>query len=255
MTMPFHDEAIDEMAKEKSSAKEKVQSAILAILTLAYAYRDRKGTFSFAAYPKLDKEVNRILIALSDGLLREAEGRAESLLEALGIDEEDYESVLEEAESGGEGIVWALDMHASNLKRLLEAWIAIMFANGMSVQETLTKVLVYMDAPDASPMWRDAVRARTVDPNEVKFGRGYQRKIADAFAVLLQTFIYSAFLAGTVRKGREAGAIGYRTFRQSNYDCPLCDSLTEQVWPIDTMVLPAHPRCVCGMELVYPEES
>ena len=70
----------------------------------------------------------------------------------------------------------------------------------------------------------------------------------------LQTFIYSAFLKGTVMKGRRDGAIGYRTFRQSNYDCPLCDSLTKQIWPIDEEVLPAHPRCVCGIEFVYPDD-
>jgi len=75
--------------------------------------------------------------------------------------------------------------------------------------------------------------------------------VADAVAVLLQTFIYKSFVLGTLKKGREAGAIGYRTFRQSNYDCPLCDSLTKRVWPIGTAVLPAHPRCVCGIEFVY----
>lgn len=250
MTMPFHDEAVSEMAKEKQVARKRVQAAILAILALADGYRRRDGTFAFADYPELDDEVNKILIELSDGLLKDAEERARRILEML--EEGDYsDELIESAESGENGMVWALDMHSSNLKSLLEAWIAIMFARSLTVNETLSRVLVYMDSPNSSPMWRDAVRQKLVDPNEVRFGKGYQRKIIDAYAVLLQTFIYTTFLLGAVRKGREDGAIGYRTFRQSNYDCPLCDSLTERVWPIDTMVLPAHPRCVCGIELVY----
>lgn len=248
--MRFQKEAIDEMAKEKSSSKEKVQAAIISILILANRFRNDGGRFSFGDYPELDEEVNRILIALSDDLLKEAEERAIRLLEMLG-EAEDEEAILEEAERGENGIVWALDMHSSNLKHVLEAWIAIMFARSLSVNETYTKVITYMDAPDASGMWRDAVRKRLVDPNEVRFGKGYQRKVADAFAILLQTLIYTSFLAGTIRKGRKGGAIGYRTFRQSGYDCALCDALTERIWPIGVMVLPAHPRCVCGVEFVY----
>ena len=250
MTMPFHAEAVDEMAREKQTARKRVQAAILAILDLADAYRNPDGTFSFADHPELDDEVNKILIRLSDGLIKDAEERARRLIELLEMEEE-ADDIVEEAETGENGLLWATDMHSSNLKKLLEAWIAIMFARRLTVNETLTRVLVYMDAPNASPMWREAVKERLVDPNEVRFGRGYQRKVADAFAILLQSFIYTTFIIATVRKGRRDGAIGYRTFRQSNYDCPLCDSLTERVWPIDTMVLPAHPRCVCGISFVY----
>ena len=250
--MRFHDEAIDEMAREKPAAKQRVREAVLAILTLANAYRDSDGTFRFEDHPELDGEVNRILIELSDNLLQEAEQRARRLLAYLEMEDE-ADDIIAEAESGEHGMTWALDMHSSNLKKLLEAWVAIMFARSLSVNDTLRQVLVYMDTPEASRLWRDSVRQKAVDPNEVRFGRGYQRNIPNALAALLQTFIYTAFLSGTVRKGRSEGAIGYRTFRQSDYNCPVCDSLTEKVWPLDVMVLPAHPRCVCSLELVYQE--
>lgn len=238
------------MAKVKASARERVTKTIIAVLTLAETYRNGDAPFSFDAYPELDAEVNRMLIALSDGMLEEAEKRARNVLDLLELGE-DEESVIREEEDRENGLLWAIDLHSSNLKRLLEAWIAIMFARSLSPTQTLTQMLVYMDAPEASALWRDAVRKRVVDPNEVRFGKGYQRRIADAFTVLLQTFVYTVFVAGTLLKGRREGAIGYRTYRQSGYDCPLCDSLTERIWPLDTMVIPAHPRCVCGIELVY----
>lgn len=252
--MRFHDKAIDEMAKEKPSAKQRVREAVLAILTLANGYRDRDGVFRFEDYPELDGEVNRILIELSDNLLKEAEQRARRLLALLEMQDE-ADDIIAEAESGERGMTWALDMHSSNLKRLLEAWVVIMFARSLSVNDALRQVLVYMDSPEVSRLWRDAIRQKAIDQNEVRFGKGYQKNIANAYATLLQTFIYTAFLSGTMRKGRNEGAIGYRTFRQSDYNCPLCDSLTENVWPLDAMVLPAHPRCVCGIELVYQEQQ
>lgn len=251
--MRYFDETITEMAREKSSAKRRVNKAVLAILLLADEYRDGDGRFSFDKYPELDDQVNLLLIEMSDGLLKQAENRARKILSWLELRDFYADEALAEAESGDEGLTWALDMHASNLKKVVEAWVVIMFANGMTVHETYPKVIAYMAAPDASPLWKESIRARLVDKNEVRFGKGYQRRVAEAVAILLQTFLYTVLVAGTLRKGVEGGAYGYRVFRQSGYDCPLCDSLTEGIWPIGTRVLPAHPRCVCGIELVYPE--
>ena len=251
--MRFHDDALDEMAGAKSSSKRRINKAILEILTLANAYRSDGGDFSFDMHPEFDEEVDRILIAMSDGLLQDAERRARKLLALLELEEDEIDETIADAESGEHGLQWALDMHASNLKALLGVWIALMFAKDLTVNKTFTHAIAYMNAPEASPLWREAVRARIVDPNEVRFGRGYQRRIPDAVAVLMQTFIYTAFTKGYIRKGGKDGAIGYRTFRQSNYDCAMCDSLTKRVWPIDEAVIPAHPRCVCGIELVFPD--
>lgn len=251
--MKFHDEALDEMAGAKSSAKRRINKTILRILTLADAYRSYGDEFSFDVVPEFDEEVDRILIEMSDGLLQDAEKRARKLLAMLELEEEEMDEIIGESESGENGLQWAIDMHASNLKALLGVWIAIMFAKGLSVNKAFTQVIGYMESPESSPLWKEVVRARIVDPNEVRFGRGYQRRIPDAVGVLLQTFIYTAFARGYITKGRKDGAIGYRTFRQSNYDCELCDSLTTRVWPIDELVIPAHQRCVCGIELVYPD--
>ena len=251
--MRFHDDALDEMARAKSSAKRKVNKAVLRILTLADAYRGRGGKFAFEDYPELDGEVNRVLIELSDDLLKDAEKRARRLLALLELEEYEQDEIVSDAESGEHGLQWAIDMHASNLKAVLGVWITLMFAKGLTVNKAFAQAIGYMEAPEASPLWKESIRARLVDPSEVRFGKGYKRRIPDAMAVLLQTFIYTAFAAGYIRKGGKDGAIGYRTFRQSNYDCALCDSLTTRVWPIDTVVLPAHPRCVCGIELVFPQ--
>ena len=51
--MRYFDETITEMAREKSSAKRRVNKAVLAILLLADEYRDGDGRFSFDKYPEL----------------------------------------------------------------------------------------------------------------------------------------------------------------------------------------------------------
>ena len=56
-------------------------------------------------------------------------------------------------------------MKKSNLKKLLEGWLTIAFANGWSQADALAKIASNLDEPQTSPMWRDAIRAKMIDPN------------------------------------------------------------------------------------------
>ena len=49
-----------------------------------------------------------------------------------------------------------------------------------------------------------------------------------------------------------SGAIGFRTFRNSTYPCPICDdSAAVELHPMDDPVPPLHLNCVCGCVFIY----
>lgn len=242
--MEHRDEALKEMAKVTLFVQTKVEDAIKEILRLAEPYKDTAGTFTFAAEPELDTKVNSVLIALSDDCRNRAESASRAALDNLRADI-DEDEIIEEQEDEGNGLLWAFDMHCSNLKRLLEAWIAIWFANDLARMDAYSQIMSYMNAPGASRMWRDSVRARLVDPNEVKFGRGYQRNIPNALTITLQTFIYGVFMIGAIQAAEQRGALYYRTVRGSSYDCPFCDEECEVIRPITEPFTGYHPRCMC----------
>ena len=51
--------------------------------------------------------------------------------------------------------------------------------------------------------------------------------------------------------GHGIGAVGYFVHRGSSFPCPVCDDLCGYVHSIDTMVIPAHPNCVCRVEFTF----
>lgn len=246
--MEHRDEALKELAKIGLFVRTRVEDAIKEILRLVEPYKALAGTFTFSSDPELDAKVNAVLIALSDDCLKKARSASRTVLDNLKADI-DEDTIIEEQEDEGEdegkGLLWAFDMHSSNLKRLLEAWIAIWFANDLARMDAYSQIISYMNAPDASRMWRDSIRARLVDPNEVKFGRGYQRNIPNALTITLQTFIYGVFMIGAIEAAEQRGALYYRTVRGSSYDCPFCDEECEVVRPISEPFTGYHPRCMC----------
>lgn len=246
--MTDHDAVIDAMSSVKGDVKERVDKAVAAILLLAWSYR-REG-FSFEDFPELNDQVNKILQSLSDGNLADAEKRAKALLESLGLGDWDDESLAyAEREIDGENALWRLDLHASHLKELLAGWIAVAATQKLSMTQMRLLMNTYGGMPWLSKKWRDSGLGK------MGWGSGYQRDIVGAITVIGQNVINTAFLYSSVAEGILRGAVGYRTFRNSGYDCTLCDELTRHVWPIDVFVLPAHSRCVCDIELMYDGEN
>lgn len=235
--------------------RERVLAAIDRILVLAEPYRSMGEEFAFAYYPDLDRAVNAVLRDLSDECLevtREAMRRAETLLDYYGMD---YDAIMTEVESEGDGALWAFDMHSSNLKRLLEGWIAIWFSGNLTRGEMLARIIGHIEAPQTAPMWRDAVREHLIDPYEYKFGKGYQRNIPNAMKVLavwlVMTFVARAMQVHAI----ERGVRFYIIHRGSRYDCPECDENCEIPLPVEDWRLPVHPNCMCWAELIENEPT
>lgn len=229
-----------------------VQDAVAQILALAYPYADFvEGEFRFEDFPDLDEKVNAILRDLSDKGMEVLKSRIADALALLDGEYEDFADIVEETENEGNGVLWAFDLHSSNLKKLLEGWITIGFTQKLLQGALLAKILGYMDAPQDAPMWRDAVRQHLIDPNEYHFGKGYQRNIPDAMKVLAIYIITKVFMLSEQRVERGKGATFYIRHRGSTYDCPECDSLCEYPIPIEEPFEYPHPRCMCWAEYFY----
>ena len=249
---------IDEMAKAKGDIERELRKYIPEIIRecMAFAYLGKAFTFDIS---DLSDRVNQRLIALSDAILDDIESRAKTAIKYA--EEEDDENIILpyiRRQIGEEDLVQRLDKHCSTLRYFLEGWIAIGIVNKLQEYELTNNILSYIDNPFASPLWQEAFNAgyysTAIRSRGYSYGKGNQRNVLSALTEIERYTINEAFQYGRVLKYGKMGAIGYRTFRQSTYPCDHCDELTMHIWPLDVMVLPAHPRCVCRSEPVFADE-
>lgn len=225
----------------------RMREAVYDILDLVW--NERSDKFAFADNPDVDAEVNRVLRELSDGFLEDARRDARNLLKSLEYDDWADESIADaEAEIDGETALFRFDMQASHLKELLEGWIVVAAVYGLSKWQVWTNLNAYIGNPMASELWRGAGRGA------LRWGRGYAHNIINDVRRLERDFLSRVYLQAKLYKITEEGAIGYTIHRGSNFDCPLCDSYTGKVWPLDAEILPLHPNCVCWLEPVFGNE-
>lgn len=253
--MSRREDVISKLAEIKPEVQQRVSSTIMAVLSLCEAYRSFGSDFSFDVSETLRKAVLKLMQDLSEGCLELAEKKAREILSWLEID--DVEEIIEDAEKHGnpKGALWAFDMHSSNLLKLIGAWMVIGFTDNLSQGEIYQKILGAMAVPEGSKMWRDAIRAQLIDRNEVKFGKGYQRRIVDAITVLIQSILFTAYTEAEIEEMIEEGALYYVVHRGSTFDCDFCDSRCERLTPVSEPYYPSHPRCMCWLEFIFTEEE
>ena len=245
--MPRKEDAIDQMSGVKQDVRKRMDEAIAAILALCWDYRS--PDFSFSDHIALQREANRILAQMSDGILADSEKR--TILALMEAELQDYgEEALEfaEGEINGEDVLFRLDRQGDHIKDLIAGWLAVAAYFGFSKQKTIQNFWIYLGNVGASKEW---VSAGLKVP---RWGRGFQLDPLSGITLIGQDMINRAFQYARIKSFEVGGAIGYRTIRQSNYFCPLCDDMTKVIWRLDQFVLPYHPRCVCRAVPVYDNE-
>lgn len=246
------------MAKAKDDVERRLREKVSEIIRKCSAYSYLGYSFTFDIADLADK-VNMSLIALSDAILEDIEDRAARAAEYAEA-EDDKEAILLyiKRKIGEEDLITRLDKHCSTLRYFLEGWIAIGMVNDIKEYDLTNCVLQYIDNPFASPLWQDAFNeaynSTAIRSKGYSYGKGNQRNVLAALTEVERYSINEAFQFGRVTRYRKMGAIGYRTHRNSTYDCPYCDELTMVIHPLDSVVLPAHPRCVCYSTPVFAEE-
>ena len=252
------DRVIDEMAKAKGDVERELRQYIPEIIRecMAFAYLGKSFTFDVS---DLSDRVNSRLIALSDAILDDIESRAKTAIK-YAEEEEDEDIILLyiRRQIGEEDLVQRLDKHCSTLRYFLEGWIAIGIVNNIKDYELTNTILSYIDNPLASPLWQEALNAGylsdAIRSGSYIYGKGNQKNVLKALTEIERYAINEAYQYGCILHYGKLGAIGYRTYRQSSYPCEACDELTRHIWPLDVIVLPEHPRCVCGSRPVFADE-
>lgn len=247
---------IEEMAKAKNDVEKRLRIYIPEIIKecMAFAYLGKEFTFDFS---DLSSRVNARLIALSDAILEDIESRARKASEYAEEEDNWFPFILPyiKRQRGEEDLVTRLDKHCSTLRYFLEGWIAIGIVNKLQEYEITNQIFQYLDNPFASPLWQEALNAGyhsdAIRNGVYSFGKGNQKNVLQALTEVERFAINEAFQYGCILRYKKLGAIGYRTHRNSSYPCQQCDDLTLVVHPLDSLVLPAHPRCVCYTTPVF----
>lgn len=251
------EKAIREMENLRGRVSKEMRSKVSEIIGICERYRFLAERFTFDKDKDLDDEVNRILIALSDAVLGLIMSSSLNTLD----EEDDSTSILAyiSRERNGEDLQTRLDKHASNLKTILEAWVAIGFVKGLNANDIARQFFVNINNPSSSSLWREAYRqgnydATILDTPSPSFGKGVLISSIEGMTITGQTAIAEAYQAGVLSGFTRMGAIGYKVHRGSNYPCDICDEACIGIHPIGEQVLPVHPRCMCYSTPVYAND-
>lgn len=220
------------MGASQSLVSRRMRSAVAEILEIL----DRHPSLI------MGDDVYEVLRNLSDYCLSIADDNIDIVSE---VTEEDKKVLLAYVNNLHEDPLYTLDMHSSNLKNVIQSWVAMGAALGLNKTTLLTNIMTYQD-PRTFPGFSSL---------GVSFS-GFNGKITPmkGMALTISTMTNEAYQYGTLQSFRRSGAIGYRVQRNSGYDCPLCDSLVGYIHPLDEICLPAHPNCVCSAVPVYSGE-
>ena len=242
-------EMIALLASLEGKVRRQTMARIWAIFERAYPFSYLGSKFTFSSDKDLDRQVNALLLALADEIL--ADIRDTTIRD---VDEEDRNAVIAFAMRAinGRDVTERVDSHASRIKYLLEGYIAVCFANGFSEADILGNTSRFLSEPNTWPPMRDAFanadeyKSGHIRSRGFHFGRGFDLDPIKGLILVVATSVNAGWQYNAVLGYRRNGnVIGYRIHRGSDYDCAVCDELCATVHPLDEIVLPAHPHCVC----------
>lgn len=214
----------------KGYVSSKTRKAIERILALSWKYQYIGARFEFSANAELSAQVEKILRHMTDELYDYSFRKARTAADK----DDDDNSVLVMLDA--DNIRQRYYKHTDHLKTMLEVYIGTAFANKYTRGELLSKVAAYIANP----------------PVSFHFGRGVMRNPAEAYTVIGQNTIHTAYQSSVlIGYRKDPMVIGYRVVRGSNYDCDECQSLVGITFPLSSQVLPVHPRCRCYTTPVY----
>lgn len=255
------DEVVNIIANTNEQERNIINEYVHKIVSAAILFSHLGVKFTFASNDNLDKKVNYMLVQCSDDIKALIEKAASTaLLQIKDISDEDIQSALDyvNRENNGSTITDRLDEYASNMKYMIEAYIAAGMAENASANEIANQYIMWLNNPYSSPMMRDAAKHRFdfVAPLILSLGYTlgsgrYISPVANTKRITTYSIAEGYNYAKLEIFRRDSRIIGYRTFRNSSFPCEVCDELTKTIHPLTDLVLPAHPACICGMYEVY----
>lgn len=256
------DKVISIIAYTTSQEEDTLMDYVYAIILMALS-KARNSRFTFSENTQLDNAVNKKLVELSDAIKDIIDQNIDSVIKLATdgeIDNIERDDIIAYVNRNidSKGILDRLDSYHSELKYILEAYIASGIYEKLSAIEIAQEYKMWKDNPFAAPIVRNAMKHRFdfstpfILSLGFSLGSGHYKSTTANYKRLSSYSIAEAYNYTTLQYIRkEPNVIGYKTFRNSNYPCAVCDDLTSSIHPLDSLVVPAHPNCVCGIVPVY----
>lgn len=213
------------------------------IVDIAYRYNIPPSQFRFSADKRLKEDVDRVIAWLKTQI------QDASYTLAIAADEENGEDTLlpyVSAAHYGKTFARRNDLYCQRFKFELEGAIAAGLLIGAARDKLKQSVYDNFHAPYANPIFRQALKDRSVatrlQSNGISYGVGHTNAMYNALELLSTQTISSAWMKhwGDLN----AGAQGFYSYRGSRYPCALCDSMVG--WhPMSDYRGGWHPRCCC----------
>lgn len=245
---------IDQIAGVKDDVDKRVNDTVSDIVSFAWAYKYKGKAFTYDVSKTLEYLANQKAGELYDALVDDNDARvdlsygyANTLEYAEDMWDRDHMYDYVDRELKGKTRKDRYHNYCDMLTRTVEAWVAIGFARGLSQWEVESKII----NGDNRLLWdekRDG--GYSIDLGD----KSLSRNIPMWMTLIGQQAVTDAYHFG-IFGGYHANPniIGYRVLRGSSYPCALCDELTHIIHPLDDIVVPAHPRCVCYTQPVYKD--
>ena len=121
---------------------------------------------------------------------------------------------------------------------------------GYSDQQLISSIRTGYKDPYHTSVITKAKR-KDINIDVPSYGKGYYKNAYQNIVRNASQVIALAWGQAEQEYGHGIGAVGYFVHRGSSFPCPVCDDLCGYVHSIDTMVIPAHPNCVCRVEFTF----
>lgn len=228
-----------------SHIEKEISNVVRQILTAAEPYRWEGGKFSFEENPDLDKEINSLLLQLSDEI------QEHFISVAIENIEEDSDTLILWAAQRA-NIVENTDKYVSRLKYILGGWIAIEFFQQRTMPEMQIMIMEYMENPFISPAWQQAEKDSDefflpiIRNHDYGWGKGSPISPAKGIRYVFDVFFRAMWQKLQLATIKAAGYSYYKVVRTTGYPCDKCDAACIPIYPIEKDdVLPIHPLCRC----------
>lgn len=245
---------IQKLKKETAQDfQKKLSSALFAIGVVAYQYKGFGRNFSYNRDVMLRRRVDQILLELKNSLLLTTIAGI-SAISKLASEKHNkaYTPTKEEAslfvfeKIENETTESRIDRYVKQFEDESESYMLAGILAGISYEKMHNIFMANSGAPLKAALIVSILGADTSSYGKGNYAGSLPNLSRMAYDVLQRAYTRTEWLSFKAIGGFN----GYRVFRNSSIPCEICDQYAGRIYSMSSMILPLHPRCICGAEPV-----
>lgn len=237
------------LAKEKERGSNNIKKEVLLCISylisasMPYAFLKSKFSFDYdighsrrvdSRLSSLKSAIISIMVAKS---LSAASISSDKNKQKYGIEyaigEDDVYSTIDEA---------LIDKYMAQLKNEAEKSVAAGLILGMSQMAIYRVFVANIKKPLMSP-----TILKVFGSDNASFGKGNYASSLGNFTRMFYDVVQKSYMLNEYMTFKLSGKVAaYVVYRNSAVPCEICDQYAGKTFPMSSMILPLHPRCICG---------